>query len=57
MNIDEKILRDIISNAIQERKLFELIFTNEGRRIWENWPEEKVKKIVKELLKNKRRQK
>ena len=47
---DESTLRSIIRKAIQEGKLFELVFTDEGRRLWASWPEERMRKIVREEL-------
>ena len=52
--IDEKILESIIKQAIQEGKLFELLFTDNGRRLWSSWPEDKMKKKVKQILQKKR---
>lgn len=53
-NFDESVLRNIIKKAIQEQKLFELIFTEKGKRLWASWSEEKVRQIVKEELKKRR---
>jgi len=47
---DEQILEDIIERAIQEGKLFELLFTDSGRRLWSSWPEERMRKKVKTVL-------
>ncbi|MHA1289278.1 MAG: hypothetical protein ACTSPB_17975 [Candidatus Thorarchaeota archaeon] len=52
---DEKILEDIIERAIQEGKLFELLFTNNGRRLWSSWPEERMRKKVKAALGRRKR--
>jgi hypothetical protein len=54
MKFDESVLRSIIRKAIQEQKLFELVFTDEGRRLWATWPEEQFRRIVKEELKKRR---
>jgi len=50
----EKVLDDIIEKAIQEGKLFSLIFSDEGKRLISRWPEEYVKKRVRKILKGKR---
>ena len=50
MNIDEQILRNIIRDAINQNKLFELVFTENGRRLWQSWPEERFRKIVLDIL-------
>jgi len=50
MTVDEKILRDIVKKAIDEGKLFDLVFTEDGRRLWKSWPEERFKRIVREEI-------
>ena len=47
----EKTLEGIIKKAIKEGKLFELLFTEEGRRLWMGWPERRVKEMVQKALK------
>ncbi len=48
----EAVLKDIIRQAVKEGKLFELLFTEEGKRLWNSWPEERMKRFVlKELRK------
>jgi len=34
MTFDEQVLRNIVRKSIQRGKLFELIFSKNGRRIW-----------------------
>jgi len=53
----EACLERIIERAIEEGKLFELLFTEQGRRLWRGWSEEQVRKmILKKLgIKSKRR--
>lgn len=50
MTWDERTLRDIVRKAIQEGKLFELVFTEQGRRLWSSWTEKKFREIVLEEL-------
>jgi len=47
----KEVLRGIIRKAIQEGKLFDLIFSEEGRRLWARYPEEQIRRMVKEELK------
>ena len=47
----ESVLESIIDRAIKEGKLFELLFTENGRRLWATWEEDTVKKLVREKLK------
>ena len=49
-NSIDYMLVEIIKRAIQERKLFELLFTEEGERLWKSYPEDKVKKLVRSIL-------
>ncbi len=52
-DVCERMLRDVVSQAIEKGKLFELIFTEEGRRLWgPQYSEEKFRKMVREELKN-----
>lgn len=44
-------LSEIIDKAISAGKLFELIFTEEGKRIWSGYPEDKFRKMVQVSLK------
>ncbi len=50
MTFDERVLRSIIRRAIWEGKLFELVFTNNGRILWSSWSDEKFKEIVQDEL-------
>ncbi len=51
-DVCERMLRDVVREAIEKGKLFELIFTEEGRRLWSlQYSEEKFKKMVREELK------
>ena len=52
--VDEWFLQSIVRQAIKEGKLFELIFTENGRRLWKGWPEHKFKKLVLKELKRRR---
>ena len=47
----ESVLESIIDRAIKEGKLFELLFTENGRRLWATWKEDTVKKLVRKKLK------
>ncbi len=49
-NFDESVLRDIIKKAINHGKLFELLFTDEGKRLWETWGEKRVKEMIQKEL-------
>ena len=44
-------LKETIRKAIDQGKLFELVFTPKGRRLWANYPEKRVKEMVKSQLK------
>jgi len=46
----EACLERIVEQAIEEGKLFELLFTDEGRRLWEWRGEDKVKELVMKKL-------
>ncbi|RLF05877.1 MAG: hypothetical protein DRJ64_05095 [Thermoprotei archaeon] len=48
-NVDYWLYR-IIERAIEEGKLFELLFTENGRRLWKNYPEKRVRKYVCDIL-------
>ena len=50
MTVDERTLRDIVRKAIDEGKLFDLVFTEDGRRLWKSWSEERFKRIVREEI-------
>jgi len=49
-NSIDYMLIEIVKKAIQERKLFELLFTEEGKRLWKSYPEDKVKELVRSVL-------
>lgn len=51
----EMCLERIVEQAIEEGKLFELLFTEEGRRLWEWLGEGKMRELVMKKLKIKRR--
>jgi hypothetical protein len=51
----EACLERIVERAIEEGKLFELLFTEEGRRLWEWRGEDKMRDLVMKKLKIKRR--
>jgi hypothetical protein len=42
----EACLEKIVERAIEEGKLFELLFTDEGKKLWEKWGEERMGVIV-----------
>jgi len=43
-------LREIVRSTIANKKLFELVFSEEGRRLWAGIPEDQLKQIIKEEL-------
>ncbi len=47
----EMSLERIVERAIEEGKLFELLFTEEGRRLWEWLGEDKMRELVMKKLK------
>jgi len=51
----EMCLEKIVERAIEEGKLFELLFTEEGRRLWDWHGEDKIRDLVMKKLKIKRR--
>jgi len=46
----EACLERIVEKAIEEGKLFELIFTEEGRKLWEKWGEDRIRELVMKKL-------
>jgi len=42
----EMCLERIVERAIEEGKLFELLFTEEGRKLWQGWREDQVRNLV-----------
>jgi len=51
----EQIIERIVERAIQEGKLFELLFTENGHHLWQFWGEEKIRDLIFQKLKIKRR--
>jgi hypothetical protein len=47
----EQIIEEIVERAIQEGKLFELLFTKNGRRLWQFWGEERIRDLIFKKLK------
>lgn len=50
----EMCLERLVERAIEEGKLFELLFTEEGRRLWQGWREDQIRALVIEKLKIKK---
>jgi predicted nucleotidyltransferase len=50
----EQIMERIVERAIQEGKLFELLFTEDGRKLWQIWGEERIRDLVFKKLKIKK---
>ena len=46
----EACIERIVEHAIEEGKLFELLFTEEGRRLWERWGEDRIRALVMQKL-------
>ena len=46
----EACLERIIEKAIEEGKLFELLFTENGRKLWEKWGEDRIRALVMKKL-------
>ena len=46
----EACIERIVERAIEEGKLFELLFTEEGRKLWEKWGEERIRALVMQKL-------
>jgi len=51
MDFTEEVLRGIIQKSIQQGRLFDLIYSENGRKLWKSWPEKRFRKIVFEELK------
>lgn len=51
----EMCLERLVERAIEGGKLFELLFTEEGRKLWEWRGEDKMRELVMKKLKIKRR--
>ena len=52
--LPEMCLERLVERAIEEGKLFELLFTEEGRRLWEWRGEDKMRELVMKKLKIKK---
>jgi hypothetical protein len=46
----EACLESVIERAIEEGKIFELLFSESGRKLLKGWPEEKIRKIILKKL-------
>jgi hypothetical protein len=46
----EACLEKIVEQAIEEGKLFELLFTEEGKKLWERWGEDRIRALVMQKL-------
>jgi hypothetical protein len=42
----EMCLERIVERAIEEGKLFELLFTEKGRKLWQGWQEHQIRALV-----------
>ena len=51
----EQVMEKIVERAIQEHKLFELLFTENGRKLWQVWGEERIRDLIFKKLGIKRR--
>jgi len=51
----EQVMEKIVERAIQEGKLFELLFTENGRKLWQIWGEERIRDLIFKKLGIKRR--
>ncbi|ALG96936.1 hypothetical protein [Hydrogenobaculum phage 1] len=47
----ESCIERVVERAIEEGKLFELLFTEEGRRLWKGWGEDQIRALVMHKLK------
>ncbi|MDK2800209.1 MAG: hypothetical protein PWQ70_1828 [Clostridiales bacterium] len=50
----ESCIERVVERAIEEGKLFELLFTEEGRRLWQGWREDQIRALVMKKLKIKK---
>ena len=48
-------IEETVRKAIQQGKLFELIFTPQGRRLWAGYPENRIRQMVIKHLGSKKR--
>jgi hypothetical protein len=46
----EACIEKIVECAIEEGKLFELLFTDEGKKLWERWGEDRIRALVMQKL-------
>jgi predicted nucleotidyltransferase len=46
----EACIEKIVERAIEEGKLFELLFTDEGKKLWEKWGEDRIRALVMQKL-------
>jgi hypothetical protein len=46
----EACIEKIVDRAIEEGKLFELLFTEQGRQLWKGWREDQIKALVMQKL-------
>jgi hypothetical protein len=42
----EMCLERIVERAIEEGKLFELLFTERGRKLWQGWREDQIRALI-----------
>jgi hypothetical protein len=47
----EACIERVVERAIEEGKLFELLFTEEGKQLWKGWREDQIKALVMQKLK------
>jgi len=47
-------LQDVIDKVIREGKLFDLLFSETGRQVWEGYPEKTIKKMVGKSFKERK---
>ena len=46
----EACIEKIVERAIEEGKLFELLFTERGRQLWKGWREDQIRELVMKKL-------
>jgi len=46
----EACIEKIVERAIEEGKLFELLFTEQGRQLWKGWREDQIRALVMQKL-------
>jgi len=47
----EACIERVVERAIEEGKLFELLFTEEGKQLWKGWREDQIRALVMQKLK------